>query len=221
MYAFLSGYSLSRDPGTAFEYSNLGASLLGLAIALKAEAVYGFLIEQRICRPLGMNSTCVAPTPEMRARMAMGHDESGDPLPPWNLDAYAPVGAVHSTANDLSAESVGWTLLQRMPLTNRSATEFARQMVGIGTALDFDPATQTLRITNVFAKSPAAQTGLYAGLLVQKIDDVSTIGKSLAECVDLVRGPAGTKVRLVILDPERNATTTVELTREKFVTSNS
>ena len=36
MYAFLSGYTLSRDPGTEFEYSNVGMALLGHVIALNA-----------------------------------------------------------------------------------------------------------------------------------------------------------------------------------------
>ena len=36
MYAFLSGYQLTRDPGAKSEYSNLGMGLLGHAIELKA-----------------------------------------------------------------------------------------------------------------------------------------------------------------------------------------
>src|SRR5438093_1240971 len=36
MYAFLSGYRLSRDPGMEFEYSNVGMALLGHVMALQA-----------------------------------------------------------------------------------------------------------------------------------------------------------------------------------------
>jgi len=39
MYAFLSAYTLSRDPGTEFEYSNVGMALLGHVIALKAGTI--------------------------------------------------------------------------------------------------------------------------------------------------------------------------------------
>ena len=36
LYQFLSGYTLSRDPGSDFEYSNLGAGLLGHPLAYRA-----------------------------------------------------------------------------------------------------------------------------------------------------------------------------------------
>src|SRR5438034_9184787 len=59
------------------------------------------LVVNRICRPLHMDSTCIALTPELKARLAMGHDDSGKPSPPWKLQAYFPAGGIHSTANDL------------------------------------------------------------------------------------------------------------------------
>src|SRR5438552_11069470 len=101
MYAFVSGYTLSRDPGTEFEYSNVGMALLGHVIALRAGTNFESLVVNRICRPLRMDSTRIALTPELKARLAMGHDDSGKPSPPWKLQAYSPAGGVHSTANDL------------------------------------------------------------------------------------------------------------------------
>src|SRR6266567_1911598 len=101
MYAFLSGYTLSRDPGTEFEYSNVGMALLGHVIALKEVTNFESLVVNRICRPLHMESTCIALAPELKARLAMGHDDSGKPSPPWKLQAYSPAGDIHSTANDL------------------------------------------------------------------------------------------------------------------------
>ena len=44
MYAFLSGYTLSRDPGTDFEYSNVGMALLGHAMVLQAGTNFEALI---------------------------------------------------------------------------------------------------------------------------------------------------------------------------------
>jgi predicted metalloprotease with PDZ domain len=123
-----------------------------------------------------------------------------------------------SNQTAVHASCIGWSILQRIPLTRESGTNFVREIVGIGTALDSDPKTRLLRITKVFPSSPAGQAGLSAGLLVQRIADTRTEGKDLAECINLLRGPAGTKVRLEVIDLERNKTNTVELTREKFLT---
>lgn len=126
---------------------------------------------------------------------------------------------VLTTANNLSAEAIGWTVLQRLPLTEESAKDFAREAIGIGAALDTDQATRTLRITKVLADSPASQAGLSAGLLIQEINGVSTVDKSAAECVNLIRGPVGTEVRLDVFDPESSETRSVELVRSKFAMS--
>jgi CubicO group peptidase (beta-lactamase class C family) len=101
MYAYLSGYTLRRDPGAEFEYSNLGMALLGHVIALKAGTNFESLVVSRICQPLGMDSTCINLTAGLKARLAMGHDASGKPSPPWRFQAYSPAGDIHSTANDL------------------------------------------------------------------------------------------------------------------------
>ena len=101
MYSFLSGYTLTTGPGVKFQYSNIGMSLLGHAIALKAGTRFESLLLNRICRPLHMESTCITMTPELKARAAVGHDESGKRAPDYQLQALAPAGALHSTANDL------------------------------------------------------------------------------------------------------------------------
>src|SRR5581483_6530669 len=61
LYQFLSSYQLTRNPGAEYEYSNLGACLLGLAIESKAGKPYPELLMERICRPMGLNHTCVDP----------------------------------------------------------------------------------------------------------------------------------------------------------------
>jgi len=40
MYAFLSRYTLTRDIGSKYEYSNLGVGLLGHILALRAGTDY-------------------------------------------------------------------------------------------------------------------------------------------------------------------------------------
>ena len=101
LYAFLSGYQPTRDIGAQFEYSNLGAGLLGHVLTLAAGKDYETLIESRICKPLGMNSTAIALSPELKSRLATGHNERFEPTPNWDLPTLAGAGALRSTANDL------------------------------------------------------------------------------------------------------------------------
>jgi serine-type D-Ala-D-Ala carboxypeptidase/endopeptidase len=54
LYQFLSTYSLPRDIGAEFEYSNLGGGLLGHLLALASRKDYETLIQTRIARPLQM-----------------------------------------------------------------------------------------------------------------------------------------------------------------------
>ena len=93
LYAFLSGYKLRHDPGARYHYSNLGASLLGHVIALKAGTNYESLVVDRICRPLRMNDTLITLTPELKARF-VGPDDNRSPV-------FYAQGGLRSTANDL------------------------------------------------------------------------------------------------------------------------
>jgi CubicO group peptidase (beta-lactamase class C family) len=51
MYAYLSGYTLTRDPGTQYLYSNLGVGLLGHILSLRAGTDYENLVLRRVCQP--------------------------------------------------------------------------------------------------------------------------------------------------------------------------
>ena len=101
MYEFLSGYTLTRGIGTRIEYSNYGGGLLGHILALKAGRDYETLVTERICEPLGMNSTRIKLTPELLNRLATGHNVWGEVVKNWDFQALAGCGALSSTANDL------------------------------------------------------------------------------------------------------------------------
>ena len=101
LYAFLSGYQLTSDPGSKYEYSELGMELLGHVIARKAGTNYETLLVERICRPLGMDSTRIALTPELKARLARGHDPLGHAFPGLHFQSLVGGSGLHSTANDL------------------------------------------------------------------------------------------------------------------------
>ena len=101
LYQFLSTYELTRNPGSQFEYSNLGGGLLGHVLSRRAGMDYEALVRSRIAKPLGMNSTGIALSPELRARLAVGHNDKLESVPNWDLPTLAGAGALRSTANDL------------------------------------------------------------------------------------------------------------------------
>jgi len=112
LYAFLSSYELIRDIGVKFEYSNLGFGLLGQALAHRAGTDYATLVERRICGPLGMPSTRITLSPDMRRRLAAGHNADLVTVPAWDIPVLAGAGALRSSANDLLlflAANLGYT----------------------------------------------------------------------------------------------------------------
>ncbi len=135
LYQFLDGYTLTRDIGSQFEYSNLGGGLLGHVLSRRAGMDYESLMHRRIAAPLGMTSTAITLSPDMITRLAVGHDASMKPAKNWDLPTLAGAGALRSTANDLlkllSAE-LGYT---GAPLKASMARQLSirRPTAGIGT----------------------------------------------------------------------------------------
>jgi CubicO group peptidase (beta-lactamase class C family) len=99
--AFLATYSLPRDPGAAYEYSNLGAALLGYALGRHAGGGYDKLVREQIFIPLGMTNSALAIGPDMKSRLAQGHDAAGKPVSSWNLKLFAGAGGIRSTGSDM------------------------------------------------------------------------------------------------------------------------
>ncbi len=102
LYRFLSNCTLPRDPGSEYEYSNLGAGLLGHLLASSAGTDYESAIATRIARPLNMSSTGIKLPPSMNDRVATGHNAILAPVP--NSDIPTPLagaGALRSSANDM------------------------------------------------------------------------------------------------------------------------
>ena len=101
MYQFLSSVQLTRDIGAQYEYSNLGVGLLGHVLSLRLGGDYEALVRTRILPSLGMTSTAITLSPDMRARLAQGHNASLTPVPNWDIPTLAGAGALRSTTNDM------------------------------------------------------------------------------------------------------------------------
>ncbi|MFB9388385.1 serine hydrolase domain-containing protein [Streptomyces coeruleoprunus] len=94
---------LGATPGQRFRYSNLGAGLLGLALAHRTGTDYASLVTRHICAPLGLSDTVVTVDSGREARLAQGHGRRRRPVPPWHLADLAGAGGLRSTATDLVA----------------------------------------------------------------------------------------------------------------------
>jgi len=101
LFAFLSAYTLPRDIGSKWEYSNLGVGLLGEALARRAGMSYEALLKTRILDPLGMTSSGITLNPDEQKRFAIGHDAYMRRAAHWDLAALAGAGALRSDTDDM------------------------------------------------------------------------------------------------------------------------
>lgn len=101
LYAFLGEHALAYDIGGKYAYSNLGAGLLGHALARRAGGDYEAVLRRRALAPMGLDETTIALNPSARARLAQGHDATLEPVGGWDLPTLAGAGALRSTAEDM------------------------------------------------------------------------------------------------------------------------
>ena len=103
LYAALKQAPLKYPPGTHYEYSNFGFGLLGHVLARRGAKSLDEMFLSRICMPLGMTSTRIALTQEMRARLVPGHGDKLQQVAAWEMpETFAGAGGLFSTANDLT-----------------------------------------------------------------------------------------------------------------------
>lgn len=74
VYAALSNFTLTREPGSKFQYSDFGLGLLGYILSLKAGVPYEQLVKDRILDVLGMNDTKITlPQDDTKNKFPVGH----------------------------------------------------------------------------------------------------------------------------------------------------
>jgi len=139
MYEFLDSYTLTRNPGASYEYSNFGMGLLGRLLARTAGSSYEELVVQWIANDLGLADTRIHLTADQQARLAHGY--SGVlPIPPFEMTALEAAGDLRSTAKDLLtflAANRGWLTTRLQPAMTeaqrlRSSTPTPGLSIGLG-----------------------------------------------------------------------------------------
>ena len=141
MYDFLSEVRLTRAPGSTYSYSGFGMGLLGnLLVRAAGVEDYEALLVDRITGPLGMDSTHIVLTPEMRSRLAPPHRGYSLSAPSLDAPTFAGAGAgLRSTVNDMLtflAANMGLTGTELQPALELANTphrpSFGNDTIGLG-----------------------------------------------------------------------------------------
>ena len=98
------------EPGTRFNYSNVGYAVLGAALARAAHQSYIDYVKQKILMPLGMSHSDFVASPEIRLNLAKGYDvliagHWDEETPIQELDGRGykvPNGGLFTTVGDLA-----------------------------------------------------------------------------------------------------------------------
>lgn len=109
LYHYLKKYKRHQKKKHGYVYSNLGYGLLTHLIELKTGRSVSKLLQEKVCRPLGLRDTVLHLNLEQRSRLATGHP--GDqpkfksrrtPMEPWDMGEILGASCgLHSTANEL------------------------------------------------------------------------------------------------------------------------
>ena len=100
--AYTKGKPLDFEPGSRFKYSNTDYLLLGMALEQVSGQPYGRLVEERLCRPLGLAHTHLAAD----SSPLRGYTKDGQLVPDYSMSQAFSAGALESTVDDLAT----WTL---------------------------------------------------------------------------------------------------------------
>jgi len=134
--------------GRSYSYSNFGVALLGQALAAAWGQPYPDVLRARVLTPLGLDHTLVAvPGTKPPPELAPGH-ASGQPAANWDLDGYAPAGAIRSSARDFAKFLQAALGDDRAPLAAAfretikplATTDFAGCRIGLNWLLLDDPS---------------------------------------------------------------------------------
>ncbi|MCB0078702.1 MAG: PDZ domain-containing protein [Anaerolineales bacterium] len=143
--------------------------------------------------------------------MTLLNDHYYDPeaIPTGNDATYAAIEGVIDATGD---PHTGFMDPERTKIVQ---TDLSGEFEGIGATVEMGEAG--LVIVSPFADSPAEQAGLLPGDVVVAVDDQSTLGMTVDEAVAIVRGPAGTVVKLTIQRTGEAEPFDVEVTRGSII----
>jgi len=95
---------------------------------------------------------------------------------------------------------------------NEMQTETSGEFGGLGIEVSMESGV--VKVISPIDDTPASRAGIKAGDYIVKIDGTQVQGKSLSEAVDLMRGPVGSSIELIVRRRGEKKAITFNITRE-------
>jgi CubicO group peptidase (beta-lactamase class C family) len=117
-----------------YDYSNLGAGLLGHTLALSQKKTFGELLEKRIFKKYKMGNTYTNPN-GLGSKIVQGLDDNGQVVANWEFDVLFGCGGILSTSEDLVkfAKAQFDKKNKALALTRKPTFEISNQQkIGLG-----------------------------------------------------------------------------------------
>lgn len=121
LMADLARFELTRPIGSAWEYSNTGYAMIGLALEQVTGRPFEALMVERVLAPLGMGETTLGLKRAEETRAAEPHSADGKPAARLLIPALAPAGGVWSSVGDLMTLIAAAMGLTETPLVGAMA----------------------------------------------------------------------------------------------------
>lgn len=137
---WLATVKLEKAGPHELSYSNVGIAVLGHVIERALGDSWENLVRDRICQPLGMHDTTPKPNAEQQKRLAPPFDSKAV-AHAWNFQAFAPAGALRSTAADMMLYARALAAPDKSPLKEAIALATKPLAEGIGCCFFLDGAT--------------------------------------------------------------------------------
>ena len=126
---------LDNEPGTNYEYSNVGAGILGYLLEVHTGLTYEELLKKYVLSKYDMTNTTTS-IDAINSDLVEGLDSEGNTTSNWNLNALVGAGGIISNVKDLSkfafqqfdAENKG------LELTRKSTFEIPEYRMEVGLA---------------------------------------------------------------------------------------
>ncbi|KAB8028479.1 serine hydrolase [Fluviispira multicolorata] len=99
----LNEFKGNGDPGKEYSYSNAGIGTMGYVLQNIYAKNYQEILEDKMLRPLNMNSTYLNVPKDKEKYIALGHDKNNNPVPySSDIEAWFAAASLKSTISDIT-----------------------------------------------------------------------------------------------------------------------